>query len=54
MTTKIHRVLRMHQAGALFGQRIILLGDDDLGSVAIARVSPPWPAARTGSGGSPC
>ncbi len=37
VTTKIHRVLRMHQAGALFGQRIILLGDDDLGSVAIAR-----------------
>jgi hypothetical protein len=27
----------MHQAGALFGQRIILLGDDDLGSVAIAK-----------------
>jgi N4-bis(aminopropyl)spermidine synthase len=37
VATKIHRVLRMHQAGALFGQRIILLGDDDLGSVAIAR-----------------
>jgi len=37
VATKIHRVLRMHQAGALFGKRIILLGDDDLGSVAIAR-----------------
>ena len=37
VATKVHRVLRMHQAGALFGQRIILLGDDDLGSVAIAR-----------------
>jgi N4-bis(aminopropyl)spermidine synthase len=37
VATKIHRVLRMHQAGALFGRRIILLGDDDLGSVAIAK-----------------
>lgn len=37
VATKIHRVLRMHQAGALFGQRIILLGDDDLGSVTIAK-----------------
>jgi predicted methyltransferase len=37
VATKIHRVLRMHEAGALFGQRVILLGDDDLGSVAISR-----------------
>ncbi|HEY7145635.1 MAG TPA: bis-aminopropyl spermidine synthase family protein [Streptosporangiaceae bacterium] len=37
VATKIHRVLRMHQAGALHGKRIILLGDDDLVSVAIAR-----------------
>ena len=37
VATKIQRVLRMHQAGALFGQRVILLGDDDLVSVAIAR-----------------
>jgi predicted methyltransferase len=37
VATKIHRVLRMHQAGALQGKRIILLGDDDLISVAIAR-----------------
>jgi N4-bis(aminopropyl)spermidine synthase len=37
VATKIHRVLRMHEAGALFGQRIIVLGDDDLGSVAIAK-----------------
>jgi N4-bis(aminopropyl)spermidine synthase len=34
--TKISRVLRMHEARALAGQRILLLGDDDLISVAIA------------------
>jgi predicted methyltransferase len=37
VATKIHRVLRMHQAGALQGKRIILVGDDDLICVAIAR-----------------
>ena len=35
--TKIHRVLRLYEAGALDGRRIVLLGDDDLISVAIAR-----------------
>lgn len=35
--TKIHRVLRLHDSGALDGKRVILLGDDDLISVAIAR-----------------
>jgi N4-bis(aminopropyl)spermidine synthase len=35
--TKISRVLAMHEAGALAGTRILLLGDDDLVSVAIAR-----------------
>ena len=35
--TKIARVLAMHEAGALAGTRILLLGDDDLVSVAIAR-----------------
>ena len=35
--TKVHRVLRLHEAGALDGRRIVLLGDDDLISVAIAR-----------------
>jgi predicted methyltransferase/DNA-directed RNA polymerase subunit RPC12/RpoP len=35
--TKINRVLALHEAGALAGTRIILLGDDDLVSVAIAR-----------------
>jgi hypothetical protein len=34
--TKLNRVLRMHAAHALAGQRILLLGDDDLISVAIA------------------
>jgi len=36
VSTKIRRVLRMHEAGALTGRRILLLGDDDLVSVAIA------------------
>ena len=35
--TKIHRVLRMQQAGALDGKKILLLGDDDLIAVTIAR-----------------
>jgi predicted methyltransferase len=35
--TKIHRVLRLHQAGALDGKKIVLLGDDDLIAVTIAR-----------------
>jgi hypothetical protein len=34
--TKLRRVLRMHEAGALGGQRVILLGDDDLVSLAVA------------------
>jgi predicted methyltransferase len=34
--TKLRRVLRMHEAGALGGQRVIILGDDDLVSVALA------------------
>jgi hypothetical protein len=42
--TKLGRVLRLHQARALAGQRILVLGDDDLVSVAIARF-----AAATGS-----
>ncbi len=37
VATKIHRVLRLHEAGALDGRRILLLGDDDLIAVAIAR-----------------
>jgi predicted methyltransferase len=34
--TKLRRVLAMHEAGALLGARVLLLGDDDLMSVAIA------------------
>jgi predicted methyltransferase len=37
VATKLHRVLLMHEAGALDGKDIVLLGDDDLISVAIAR-----------------
>ena len=36
VATKVARVLRLHEANALAGQRIMLLGDDDLISVAIA------------------
>jgi N4-bis(aminopropyl)spermidine synthase len=36
VATKIRRVLHMHDAGALDGKRIIVLGDDDLTSVAVA------------------
>src|SRR5215472_6881703 len=37
--TKLRRVLSMHEAGALAGQRVLLLGDDDLVSVAIAALA---------------
>ena len=37
--TKIRRVLALHEAGALDGRRILLLGDDDLTSLAISVVS---------------
>src|SRR5580698_3509975 len=36
VATKIRRVLAMHEEGALLGRRILLLGDDDLMSVAIS------------------
>jgi predicted methyltransferase len=36
--TKLARVLRLHEARALAGQRIMVLGDDDLISVAVAHV----------------
>jgi N4-bis(aminopropyl)spermidine synthase len=38
VATKLARVLRVHEARALAGQRILLLGDDDLISVALAQV----------------
>jgi predicted methyltransferase len=45
--TKLRRVLRMHEAGALGGQRVILLGDDDLISLAVAALAgAAGPAAR--------
>jgi predicted methyltransferase/DNA-directed RNA polymerase subunit RPC12/RpoP len=37
--TKIRRVLALHEAGALDGRRILLLGDDDLISLAIFLVA---------------
>jgi N4-bis(aminopropyl)spermidine synthase len=43
--TKLRRVLALHEADALVGRRILLLGDDDLTSLAIHRV-----ASRFGSG----
>ena len=46
--TKLRRVLRMHEAGALAGQRVIVLGDDDLVSVAVAAF-----AAHAGPGAAP-
>ncbi len=36
VATKISRVLRMQEANALAGQRILVLGDDDLVSLAVA------------------
>jgi predicted methyltransferase/DNA-directed RNA polymerase subunit RPC12/RpoP len=37
VATKLSRVLKLHAAHALAGQRILLLGDDDLISVALAQ-----------------
>ena len=36
--TKLRRVLALHEAGSLLGRRILLLGDDDLVSLAIHAV----------------
>jgi N4-bis(aminopropyl)spermidine synthase len=44
VATKLHRVLLMHETGALDGKDIVLLGDDDLISIAIAKF-----AAATGT-----
>jgi predicted methyltransferase len=35
--TKLRRVLALHEAGALAGRRVLLLGDDDLSSLALLR-----------------
>jgi predicted methyltransferase len=45
--TKLHRVLALHEADSLVGRRVLLLGDDDLTSLAIDRV-----VRRFGSGAS--
>ncbi len=37
VATKIHRVLRLQEAGALDGKDVLLLGDDDLVAIAIDR-----------------
>jgi predicted methyltransferase len=37
VATKVHRVLKLHETGALEGKDIVLIGDDDLISVAITR-----------------
>jgi hypothetical protein len=44
--TKLRRVLRMQDAGALGGQRVIVLGDDDLVSLAIAAFAAAGAGAR--------
>jgi N4-bis(aminopropyl)spermidine synthase len=36
VSTKVRRVLAMHDAGALVGRRVMVLGDDDLVSLAVA------------------
>ena len=43
--TKVRRVLAMHDAGALAGRRVLVLGDDDLVSLALAEFT-----RRHGSG----
>ena len=41
--TKLRRVVALHQAGALEGKRVLLLGDDDLISLAILLLADrPW------------
>jgi predicted methyltransferase len=45
--TKLRRALALHGAGALEGKRVLLLGDDDLTSLAVQRL-----AARCGAAGS--
>ena len=45
--TKLRRVLAAHEADALVGRRVLLLGDDDLISLAIALVVRDFGAAET-------
>jgi predicted methyltransferase len=46
--TKVRRVLALHDAGALAGRRVLVLGDDDLVSVAVAEFT-----ARHGTAAGP-
>ena len=46
--TKVRRVLALHDAGALAGRRVLVLGDDDLVSLAVAAF-----AARHGAASGP-
>ena len=47
--TKIHRVLQMHEAGALDGKAVIVLGDDDLTALTVAAFCAlPGSGARVG------
>jgi predicted methyltransferase len=39
VATKVRRVLAMHAAGAVAGRRVLVLGDDDLVSVALAELA---------------
>jgi predicted methyltransferase len=48
--TKLQRVLALHEADALVGRRILLLGDDDLVSVAVARLVGHFGSAATVAG----
>ena len=41
LDTKVKRVLALHEADALVGRTVLLLGDDDLVSVALARLGEP-------------
>jgi predicted methyltransferase len=45
--TKLHRVLALHEADALVGRRVLVLGDDDLTSLAIERVVRRFGSAAT-------
>jgi len=45
--TKLRRVLALHEADALVGRRILVLGDDDLVSLALERVVRRLGSART-------
>jgi predicted methyltransferase len=48
--TKLRRVLAVHAADALVGRRVLLLGDDDLISVAIAHVVAHFGSSQTLAG----